>query len=70
MAVIDDLNEIADAVKACDHSDPAVEALHNLLWVKVWAHQSLLGVTDAQLLALGRGDTQARGGGTDKTKPS
>lgn len=69
MAVIDDLNELADAVKACDHSDPAVQTMHDLAWKLVWRHQALLGVSDAQLLALGSGGTAARGGGTDKTKP-
>lgn len=69
MSIERDVTELAQAIQACDHADPAVRDMHALAWVLVWRHKDLLGMSDEQLLALGQGDTQARGGGTDKTKP-
>ena len=69
MSVIDDVQAIASSVQGLDHSDGAVKAHHDLLWSLVWRHKTLLGLTDAQLLTIGNGDMQARGGGTDKTPP-
>jgi len=69
MTVKSDVQEIARTIQTMDHSQAEVKVLHDLLWRAAWRHRQLLGLSDAELLTIGQGDMQARGGGTDKTPP-